>query len=140
MNKVTKEQIKKLALNITRAGKVISEDSISKDYTIGDGIKHSIIVTSDSGYEAIYIGNLESKNTDGYMCLYTNNTSIRNSYPSTPEIELLLTDVLIMQKLEIGEGKASYYDWEEYGGMKKQLKYYSNIVSRLAKLEVRTCI
>lgn len=125
-------KLQTLAEKISRAGRVISKSNISKDYIVGEGYTGSIIVTSDSGYEAIYIGNLDNKNTDGYMCLYTNNTSKRNSFPKESTITKLLEQVLKREKLETGEGKAAYYDWKEFGGMEKQLTYFSKIVSKLA--------
>ena len=67
----------------------------------------TIIVTSDSGYEAIYIGSIFSDSKKAYMCLYTNNTPKRNSYPSTKEIARLLTLVVKGEKLPEGEGKAA---------------------------------
>lgn len=128
-----KDKIFMLAKRISKAGKIIAKDDIDKDYTVGNVGSGSIIVTSDSGYEAIYIGNIRGRNKDGYMCLYTNNTPIRNSYPSTEEIAKLLKKVVKKEKLKTGEGKASYYDWEEYGGMEKQLNYFSEIVYNLAE-------
>jgi len=127
-NNIRKLQI--LAEKISKAGKIIAKDSISKDYFLGNGYTDSIIITSDSGYEAIYIGDIKGNN--GYMCLYTNNTSKRNSFPNKNVIAELLEKVLKKEKLETGEGKAEYYDWKEFGGMKKQLKYFSKIVKQLA--------
>ena len=50
-------KIYELAKKIKEAGRIIAEDDINKDYYI-DGYMSddTIIVTSDSGYEAIYIG------------------------------------------------------------------------------------
>lgn len=123
-----KNELFALAKKISKAGRIISKNHIDKDYIVGKNSKGSIIVTSDSGYEAIYIGDIQSKNK-GYMCLYTNNTSKRNSYPTTEIIAELLEKVVNKEKLEMGEGKASYYDWEEFGGMKKQLNYFSEVVN-----------
>jgi len=131
MNSNYANKIKILAAMISKAGCIVSKDPIKKDLIIGDGYAHSIIVRSDSGYEAIYIGNLEGGNTDGYMCLYTNNTPKRNSFPDKNVIAELLEKVLKKKKLEVGEGKAAYYDWEEFGGMEKQLTYFSEIVGKL---------
>lgn len=123
-----KEKLKVLAGAISRAGRIVAKDNIAKDYIVGDGCR----VTSDGGYEAIYIGNLDGGNTDGYMCLYTNNTPQRNSFPSKEEIAKLLYQILNKKILETGEGKANYFDWYEFGGMEKQLNYFSKVVSKLA--------
>lgn len=136
MDDNTTKKLQILAEKISRAGRIISSDNISKDYIIGDGYAHSIIVTSDGGYEAIYIGNLEGKSTDGYMCLYTKNTPKRNSFPDESTIIKLLSKVLKKEKLKTGEGKAAYYDWEEFGGMEKQINYFSKIVSTLSGISI----
>lgn len=49
-------KIYELAKKIKEAGRIIAEDDINKDYYI-DGYMSddTIIVTSDSGYEAIFI-------------------------------------------------------------------------------------
>lgn len=131
---VNEKNILMLAKKISKAGRIIAKDSISKDYNVGSIGSGAIIVRSDSGYEAIYIGNLEGRNTDGYMCLYTNNTPKRNSFPNSEIIAELLEQVVKKEKLETGEGKAMYYDWEEYGGIEKQLNYFSEIVCKLANI------
>jgi len=125
-------KLQKLAEKISKAGSIISKDRISKDYIIGEGYTNSIIVRSDSGYEAIYIGNIDGNNIDGYMCLYTNNTHKRNSFPNKNTIAEFLEKVLKKEKLEIGEGKAAYFDWKEFGGIEKQLNYFSEIIRKLA--------
>ena len=127
-------KIYELAKKIKEAGRIIAEDDINKDYYI-DGYMSddTIIVTSDSGYEAIYIGSIFSDSKKAYMCLYTNNTPKRNSYPSTKEIARLLTLVVKGEKLPEGEGKAAYFD---YGDMKKQLKYFSEVVCKMAGIEI----
>lgn len=79
---------------------------------------------------------LEGKNTDGYMCLYTNNTPKRNSFPSTNEITELLYKILKKEKLETGEGKAAYFDWKEFGGLDKQLCYFSKVISELSGINI----
>lgn len=66
------------------------------------------------------------------MYLYYNNTSKRNSYPSIKEIARLLEDVFNKTSLETGEGKAEYYNWEQYGNLDLQRKYFSEIISRMA--------
>lgn len=123
-------QIYLLAKRISKAGKIIAKDSYNKDFYIG-GYKErdNIIVTSDSGYEAIYIGTIANvPNSRGYMCLYTNNTPQRNSFPSVDEIALLLESVINKEKLIEGEGKAAYFIWEQFGNMDNQLEYFAEVV------------
>lgn len=122
-----------LAKDISRAGKEIAHDNINKDYRIGYG-RNMITVTSDSGYEAILIGDVGRSCKDGYMCLYTNNTEKRNSFPSARELAKLLEAVAERKELPEGERKAAYYDWPEFGGMEKQLEYFSRVVKNLADL------
>ncbi|MDF2880244.1 MAG: hypothetical protein K0R54_801 [Clostridiaceae bacterium] len=129
------KELKSLAKEISKAGKIIAKDDISKDYTVWHNQSGSLIVRSDSGYEAIYIGNLVGNNSDGFMCLYTNNTSKRNSYPGVREIAELLLKVINKETLDTGEGKASYFDWKEYGGMEKQLNYFSELVKEIAGIK-----
>ena len=59
-------KIYELAKKIKEAGRIIAEDDINKDYYI-DGYMSddTIIVTSDSGYEAIYIGSMFSDSKKG---------------------------------------------------------------------------
>lgn len=122
-----------LAKDISRAGREIAHDNINKDYRIGYR-RNMITVTSDSGYEAILIGDAGRSCKDGYMCLYTNNTEKSNSFPSARELAKLLEAVAEGKKLPEGEGKAAYYDWPEFGGMEKQLEYFSRVVKNLADL------
>lgn len=68
------------------------------------------------------------------MCLYTNNTEKINSFPGVRTLAKLLEAVMNKEKLPEGEGKASYHDWEEYGGMEKQLEYFSRVIKNLADL------
>lgn len=126
-------QIYLLAKKISKAGKIISKDSYNKDFYIG-GYKErdNIIVTSDGEYEAIYIGTIANvPKSRGYMCLYTNNTSQRNSYPSIDEITSLLKKVRKKEKLIEGEGKAAYFNWEEFGSMDDQLEYFAEVVCKM---------
>lgn len=128
------KKIENLAKKIARAGRVISKDNINKYYIVEHCENYEITVTSDSGYEAICIGNTSGNNTDGYMYLYTNNTSKRNSFPNKDVIANLLVKVFEKEKLETGEGKAAYFDWPEYGGIDKQLNYFSKVVAKAAKI------
>lgn len=126
------EKLHSLAERITTAGKLIANDHIAKEYNLGNGDTDTIIIKSDSGYEAIYIGNISSESTDGYMCLYSNNTHKRNSFPKTEIIAELLECVVNKSKLITGNGKAAYFDWEEFGGIDKQLEYFSKVVCNMA--------
>lgn len=124
-------KLRELARDISRAGKEIAYDDICKDYRIGYG-RNVITVISDSGHEAIYIGDIYRSSKEGYMCLYWNNTDKRNSFPGIRQLAKLLEAVANKEKLPEGEGKAAYYDWEEFGGMEKQLEYFSRVVKNLA--------
>lgn len=134
MNNI-KGKLEKLASDISRAGRVISKDSINKYYTVAHDGYDCIEVTSDSGYESICIGNVTSKDSNGYMYLYTKNTSERNSFPSEKEIAELLEKILNKEKLETGEGKAAYFDWDEFGSLNKQLDYFSDLVKKFANIK-----
>ena len=127
------KKLLELARDISRAGKEIAYDRICKNYRIGYG-RNIITVTSDSGYEAICIGDTCLPHRKGYMCLHTNNTEKKNSFPRIRELAKLLEAVANKEKLPEGEGKAAYYDWEEFGGMEKQLEYFSRVVKNLANL------
>lgn len=129
--KILDKRLLDLARDISRAGKEIAHDDINKEYRIGYG-RNMIIITSDSGYEAILIGDVGRLCKDGYMCLYTNNTEKRNSFPSVRELAKLLEAVAEGKKLPEGEGKAAYYDWPEFGGLDRQLEYFSRVVKNLA--------
>lgn len=125
------KRLLELAKNISKAGKDVARDSKNKDYVIGHG-RNLITVTSDSGYEAIQIGKADG--SDGHMCLYTNNTERRNSFPSARKIAKLLEAVVNKVRLPEGERKAAYYDWERFGEIEKQLEYFSRVVKNLADL------
>lgn len=120
-----------LARSIKKAGKEIANDEINKIYYLEPQVKDSITVESDSGFEAIVIGNT-GRAGSGYMYLYFKNTPVRNSFPSSAAIAKLLKQVIRKERLEIGEGKAAYYDWSEFGSLESQMEYFSKIVSRMA--------
>lgn len=128
------DNLYELAKQITRAGKIIAADPVAKDYLLIPryGYINNIWVTSDSGFEAIVIGDTNSCNSRGYMYLYHKNTPKRNSFPSATKIAKLLKDVCEKKPLETGEGKAAYYDWEEYGSLEKQRDYFSQVVTDIA--------
>ena len=124
-----------LAKRIKKAGSTIAADACDKQYYLG-GYKErdNIIVVSDSGYEAIYIGTIANvPNCRGYMCLYTCNTPKRNSFPSAKELSGLLERVIRKEMLPEGEGKAAYFDWEKFGGLDDQLQYFSEVVCSFLK-------
>lgn len=127
-------EIYELAKKIKEAGRIIANDDTKRFCNIGGREEDTIIVSSVSGYEAIYIGSMYGYTLEYYMCLYINNTAKRNSYPSTKEIARLLTLVAKGEKLPEGEGKAEYYS--DYGDMKEQLKYFSEVVCKMAGIEI----
>lgn len=120
----------KLAKRIKQAGKEIAEDHINKDYLLEGTYRDSIVVKSDSGFEAIIIGDRE-RNNRGYLYLYYNATPKRNSFPSQTEIARLLKMVAEKQMLGQGKEKSAYCFCT---GVKKddQLEYFANIVKRMA--------
>lgn len=67
-------KIYELAKKIKEAGRIIAEDDINKDYYI-DGYMSddTIIVTSDSGYEAIYYSATQRKP----ICAYIRTTLLK---------------------------------------------------------------
>lgn len=134
MNNI-KGKLEKLASDISRAGRVISKDSINKYYTVAHDGYDCIEVTSDSGYESICIGNVTSKDSKGYMYLYTQNTPERNSFPYKNKLAELLEKVLNKKKLETGEGKAAYFDWDDFGGIDNQIDYFSKVVRNFAGIK-----
>ena len=69
-------KIYELAKKIKEAGRIIAEDDINKDYYI-DGYMSddTIIVTSDSGYEAIYIGSIFTQRKP--ICAYIRTTLLK---------------------------------------------------------------
>lgn len=127
-------KIYELAKKIKEAGKIVANDDTKRFCNIGGREEDTIIVSSVSDYEVIYIGSMYGYVLEYYMCLYINNTAKRNSFPSTKEIARLLTLVAKGEKLPEGEGKAEYYS--DYGEMKEQLKYFSKVVCRMAGIEI----
>lgn len=47
-------------------------------------------------------------------------------------IAALLWKVVRKEMLEIGEGKASYFEWDCYQPIEKQLGYFSKVVLKVA--------
>lgn len=127
------ENYEKLARMISKAGKVIAKESCAKEYFLESNHSDTIFVTSDSGFEAIVIGDVYGK-VNGYMYLYYNNTPKRNSYPPVKVIAEQLEKIANEEALETGEGKAAYFDLKEYGNLEKQKKYFADIVKRMATI------
>lgn len=67
-----------LAEKIAKAGKIIAGDSISKDYLVFHNLRGEITVTSDSGFEAILIGNAERGSRDA-LCTCSSKTHRRGT-------------------------------------------------------------
>lgn len=126
------QKLMKLAKKISRAGKEIARDEINKEFQVVHGIHGEISVISDSGFEAVMIGDVAPGNGNGFMYLFHKNTPIRNSFPSAEKIAALLRQVVLKHRLPEGEGAAAYHDWPEYGGMDRQICYYSELVCGLA--------
>ena len=120
----------KLAKRIKQAGKEIAYDHINKDYLLECTYRDTIIVRSDSGFEAIIIGDID-RGDMGYMFLYYNATPKRNSYPSQTEIARLLKLVAEKQLIGNENGKSACCFCS---GVKKeaQLEYFASIVKRMA--------
>lgn len=118
---------KKLAEKIKRAGKEIAADHIAKDYLIERTYRNTIIVTSDSGFEAIVVGDFDKC----YVHIYHKCSDRSNTYPSAKKIEKLLQDVAEEKILDCGEGKAMYH-YCDMVSEKIQRKYFADIVKRIA--------
>lgn len=129
------DQTKKLTMlakKIKQAGKKIAEDEINKSYVLDEYEDYgTIIVISDSGFEAILIGNVERNYKYGFMYLYAAESGKRNSFPSIKQIAELLELVLKKEKIPSG----IYHEWDEMNSIEKQLNYFSRIVSRMAGIK-----
>ena len=120
---------KELARKIKAAYEDLKKDTIYKIYNItwNDELETSeITVENDSGFRAIIIGNTNGgKKSRGYMYLfYTNDDNV--SFPTIKEIERRLK--IVAAKEVLTGDDVSYYDWEEYGTLKKQREYFSEII------------
>lgn len=131
--KATKKDIRETATRIKSAYDDLKKDDIYKEYRvqwnnhIGSGIPE-ITVINDAGFRAILIGDVRNaKDSRGYMYLfYTNDENVK--FPSITEITRRLQ---IIANEEVLEGDTvAYYDWPEYGSLKKQRKYFAEIVNR----------
>lgn len=90
-----------------------------------------ISVVNDAGFKAIIIGSTQNLTTSrGYMYLfYTNDSKIL--FPSVKEIIRRLKIVASGERLT--DQDAEYFDWEEYGSLKMQRIYFSEIIKRETK-------
>ena len=127
----------KLAKRIKIAGADIAKDHVNKDYLLECTYRDTIVVTSDSGFEAIAIGDI-GRAEKGYMYLYHKETPKRNSFPSEKKLASLLKDVADRKILEEGEGKASYHFYKGVS-ISRQVEYFADIVKRMAADDC-TCI
>lgn len=91
-----------------------------------------ISVVNDAGFKAIIIGSTQNLTTSrGYMYLfYTNDSKIL--FPSVKEIIRRLKIVASGERLT--DQDAEYFDWEEYGSLKMQRIYFSEIIKRETKM------
>lgn len=86
---------------------------------------------NDAGFRAIIIGNTSGiKKSRGYMYLfYTNNDT--ESFPTIKEIEHRLRVVANQEILT--DKNTNYFDWEQYGSLEEQRKYFSEIILNTTK-------
>lgn len=132
--KIVDQRIKYLAEQIRSAGRMIAKDNINKDYLLEGRYYDTIYVPSDSGYESVLIGDPSCGSQRGYMLLYTHNTLHRDSFPSVSCLKASLWKVVRKEMLETGEGKAAYYQWNEYSPIEEQLDYFADVVLRVAEV------
>lgn len=126
---------KELARNIKNGYNCLKRNSIDKVYNIvwnQELETAEISVVNDAEFKAIIIGDIRAcPEARGYMYLfYSDDRKI--PFPSIKEIERRLKEVAKEEPLS--EEDASYYDWEEYGSLKKQRVYFSEIVNRAVEM------
>jgi hypothetical protein len=119
-----KNVYKELAKKILYDAKITAKDNIEKTYCVFRCMHGALMVESDSGFESIALGDIEGDK--GYMYIYYANTSRRNSYPCMTRLAGLLESIAKKEKLEEGEGKASYHC--------DDLDYLSKLVTAFATL------
>lgn len=92
-----------------------------------------IKVINDAQFKAIIIGNTRNvPESRGYMYLfYTNDRKI--PFPSIREIERRLK--IVADREILTDQDADYFDLEEYGSLKAQRIYFSEIIKREAKMD-----
>lgn len=123
-----------LARKIKNAYKELKQDELYKYYNVIRNDKlgiSEIIVENDAGFSSIIIGNTSGiTKSRGYMYLfYTNDDA--ESFPSIKEIERRLK-VVAKQEILTNEN-ADYFDWKQYGSLKEQRKYFSEIILNAMK-------
>lgn len=122
-----------LARKIKNAYKELRKDEICKLYNVmwNDELDISeITVENDAGFRAVIIGNTSGTESRGYMYLfYTNDDS--EVFPTVRELARRLKAVAAQEVLT--DENADYFDWEEYGSLEKQRKYFSEIILRALK-------
>lgn len=125
-----------LARMIKSAYTELKHDEVYKLFNVmwNDKIGESeITVENDAGFRAIIIGNTSGiKKSRGYMYLfYTNDDT--ESFPTIKEIARRLR-VIANQEILTDEN-ADYFDWEKYGSLEEQRKYFSEIILNATKHE-----
>lgn len=123
-----------LARKIKSAYKELKQDELYKFYNvIWNNVlgELEITVENDAGFRAIIIGNTCGvKKSRGYMYLfYTNDDT--ESFPTVKEIEHRLKVVANQEILT--DKNADYFDWEQYGSLEAQRKYFSEIILNAIK-------
>lgn len=85
-----------------------------------------ITVENDAEFKAIIIGDTRGMSKSrGYMYLFYTND--RNApFPTVKEIECRLK--IVANKKILTNEDAKYFDWDEYGSLKKQRDYFSEII------------
>lgn len=120
---------KELAREIRAGYNELKKNTVYKLYNVtwNDELGTSeIAVENDAEFKAIIIGDTRGMSQSrGYMYLfYTNDRSV--PFPTINEIERRLK--IAAKKEILTDEDASYYDWEEYGSLKKQREYFSEII------------
>lgn len=126
---------KELARNIKNGYNKLKKDSMNKVYNIvwnQELETAEISVVNDAEFKAIIIGDIRVRpEARGYMYLfYSDDRKI--SFPTIKEIERRLKEVAREEPLS--EEDTAYYDWEEYGSLKKQRAYFSEIIKRAVEM------
>lgn len=119
---------------IRAARKELKQNEVYKLFNViwnNDLGESEITVENDAGFRAIIIGNTSGiKKSRGYMYLfYTNNDT--ESFPTIKEIEHRLRVVANQEILT--DKNANYFDWEQYGSLEEQRKYFSEIILNTTK-------
>ena len=123
-----------LARKIKNAYKELKQNEVYKLFNViwnNDLGESEITVENDAGFRAIIIGNTSGiKKSRGYMYLfYTNNDT--ESFSTIKEIEHRLRVVANQEILT--DKNVNYFDWEQYGSLEEQRKYFSEIILNTTK-------